>query len=72
MAYIKAVLDKRGVKNKGRPLSKTAIYFILKSEKYAGIYNFKGEVFYNMFPRIVSEETYNIVRNKIEENHYGK
>ena len=69
---IKAVLDERGVKNKGRPLSRTAIYFILKSEKYAGIYNFKGEVFYNMFPRIVPEEIFRIVRSKIEENHYGK
>ena len=54
---IKAVLDERGVKNKGRPLSRTAIYFILKSEKYAGIYKYKGESFPNMFPRIVSEET---------------
>ena len=69
---IKAVLDSRGVKNKGKPLSRTSIYFILKSEKYAGIYKHNGEIFHNMFPQIVPEDIYNTVRAKVEENHYGK
>ena len=72
LILIQAELNKRGVRNKGKPLSRTTIYFILKSEKYAGKYTYNGEDYNNMFPRIVPEDVYQLVRSKTEENYYGK
>ena len=66
-------LNKRGVKNRsGDPITIKGVYFILKSEKYTGVYRHKEEIHYNMFPRIISDEVFNTVRQLSAENHYGK
>ncbi len=56
----------------GKPFATNTIYNILKNEKYSGIYRHDGEVFDNIYPQIVSTETFDQVRIKTEANHYGK
>ena len=73
--YVKNIiteLHKRGIAYYGKPFGRSTVYNILKNEKYAGIYRFKGQVFENMYPQIVPSEIFEKVRAKIEKNHYGK
>lgn len=73
--YVKDIikaLTAKGIYNRGKPFARNTVYNILKNEKYAGIYRYNGEVFTNIYPQIVPQETYDIVRNKIDSNHYGK
>ena len=73
--YVKDIikaLTEKGIYNHGKPFARNTVYNILKNEKYAGIYRHNGEVFTNIYPQIVPQETYDIVRKKIERNHYGK
>lgn len=67
-----ADLTERGIYNRGKPFARNTIYNILKNEKYAGIVRHNDEVFTNIFPRIVPDDVYKIVKQKTEENHYGK
>ena len=48
------------------------LYKILKNERYAGTCTICGEVFENLYPRIVPQELYDSVRQKIDANKYGK
>jgi len=73
--YVKDIiksLTERGILNKGKPFARNTIYNILKNEKYAGVFRHGEEIFTNIYPRIVSEEIYNIVRDKTSNNLYGK
>ena len=73
--YVKDIikaLTAKGIYNHGKPFARNTVYNILKNEKYAGIYRHNGEVFTNIYPQIVPQETFDIVRKKIERNHYGK
>ncbi len=73
--YVKNILEeleKQGVQNKGKPFARTTIYNILRNEKYSGIYRFNGEIFDNMYPRIVPKDIFDIVRGKAEKNFHGK
>lgn len=73
--YVKdiiAKLNEKRIFNKGKPFARNTIYNILKNEKYSGIYRFKDEVFENMYPQIVPYEIYDKVRQKINQNKYGK
>ena len=45
---------------------------MLGNEKYAGVYTYNNEVFTNTYPKIVPKELFEIVKNKLEENKYGK
>ncbi len=73
--YVKdiiAELTAKGILNRGKPFARNTIYNILKNEKYFGIFRHNEEVFENMYPRIVPQEIYDIVRSKIHKNQYGK
>lgn len=73
--YVKHILlelDRRGVTYHGKEFGRSTVYNILKNEKYAGIYRFRGELIENMFPQIVPTEIFEKVREKVEKNHYGK
>ena len=73
--YVKDImseLNSKGIYNKGKPFARNTIYKILKNEKYSGIYRYKDEVFTDMYPQIVPTSTFEIVRNKVENNKYGK
>lgn len=65
-------LEERGVKNKGKPFAKSTLYRLLGNEKYAGIYRHENEVFNNIYPRIVPQNIFDIVKLKLDTNKYGK
>ena len=47
------------------------LYDLLKNEKYIGKTTIKGKV-YNIYPRIIPQEVFDIAKQKIEQNKYGK
>ena len=65
-------LHKKGITNRGKAFARNTLYHTLANEKYIGIYRFRGEVFDNMYPPIVSTEVFNIVKAKLDSNKYGK
>ena len=73
--YVKDIiahLNAKGILNRGKPFARNTIYNILKNEKYAGIYRYNDQIFDNIYPQIVPTSTFEIVRNKIQRNKYGK
>lgn len=69
---IMAELNAMGITNaRGNPFAKNTLHHMLQYEKYAGIYRYGGEVFDNIYPRIVSDEIFQIVHQKNEDNRYG-
>ena len=73
--YVKdiiAALTARGVYNRGKKFAKNTVHHILRNEKYTGIYRYNGEVFDNIYPQIISKETFEIVSKRIEANKYGR
>ena len=67
-----ADLTAKGVYNRGKPFARNTVYKMLKNEKYSGIYRLGDEVFENMYPQIVTPKTFEIVREKVKVNQYGK
>ncbi len=62
----------QGAQNRGKPIPLNTIHNILQNEKYTGVYQHDGEVFDNMYPRIVPEDVYNLVRQRQTTTRYGK
>ncbi|MGM9646441.1 MAG: recombinase family protein [Eubacteriales bacterium] len=69
---ILAELHEKGILNRGQPFARNTLYKLLKNEKYVGIFRHDGEAFTNIYPPIVSQTTFDIVRAKVENNKYGK
>jgi len=72
--YVKDIikeLTSMGIYNRGKPFAKNAIHRILQNEKYSGIYNYKDEVFSNIYPQIIDENLFKMVQKKNENNKYG-
>ena len=65
-------LREKGVLYRGKNFGRNTLYNFLRSEKYNGKYTFNGEVFTNIYPKIIPDELFETVRNKIENNKYGK
>lgn len=65
-------LNSKGIYKNGKPFALNTIYGILKNEKYTGIYRKNNEVYENMFPQIIDNETFEKVRARSKVNHYGK
>ncbi len=73
--YVKDIIQKlndKHIYNRGKPFARNTIYNILKNEKYSGVYRFNNQTFKNMYPQIVSTEIYEKVRQKTNQNKYGK
>lgn len=74
-AFIKdiiAELNEKGIMNKfGRPFAINTIHHILENEHYTGIYRLRDEIFTNIYPRIISDELFNLVKSKKEANKYS-
>lgn len=73
--YVKDIiadLTEKHIFNHGKPFARNTIYNILKNEKYSGVYRFNNQTFENMYPQIVSTEIYEKVRQKTNQNKYGK
>ena len=61
-----------GLSYRVKPFARSTVYKILKNEKHSGIYHYNDELFTNIYPRIVPEKIFNIVRDSVEDNKYGK
>ena len=73
--YVKdiiAELNGKGLLHKGKPFVANTVYGILGNERYSGIYRHNGEVFDNIYPQIVTKETFDKVRAKVNANKFGK
>lgn len=73
--YVKdiiAELNGKGLLHKGKPFVPNTVYGILGNERYSGIYRHNGEVFDNIYPQIVPQETFDKVRAKVNANKFGK
>ena len=73
--YVKdivAALAEKGVCYHGGRFKKNTVHNMLNNERYHGIVRHGGEVYTNMFPAIVPDDIFEIVKRKAEENHYGK
>lgn len=65
-------LTQKGIYKNGKPFAVNTIYGILKNERYIGKYTKDNEVYTNMFPRIIDDETFAKVKARSKANHYGK
>lgn len=73
--YVKQIiqdLTAKGIYFKGKPFVKNSVYNILRNEKYSGVYMHGEEIIDNMYPQIVSKETFDIVRAKVKKNRNGR
>ena len=61
----------RGILYRGKPFSPANIYVILHAEKYTGRYELHGEVYDNIYPRIIEPELFERCKQRIDANRYG-
>ena len=64
-------LTEKGVLYRGKPFNMNMLYNILRKEKYTGIYRHNGEVFDNIYPKIVDVEVYQQVQQILSTNFRG-
>lgn len=65
-------MTEKGIYYHGGKFKKNTVHNMLGNERYHGILRHDGEVYTNMFPAIVPDDIFEVVRLKAEENHYGK
>lgn len=65
-------LTEKGILYHGVPFKKNTVHNMLSNERYHGILRHNGEIFTNIFPAIVPDDVFEIVKRKSEENRYGK
>ncbi|MGN1201349.1 MAG: recombinase family protein [Candidatus Caccovivens sp.] len=65
-------LNSKGLKNKGKPFRHSTIYYMLKQEKYTGVYTINNEQFDKIYPPIIDKDIYAIVKKRIDANKHGK
>lgn len=61
----------KGMLHDGKPFKNTAIYKMLKNERYIGIYKIKDELFPNMYPKMIDEKIFEKVQKKTMLNKLG-
>ena len=61
----------KGMLHNGKPFKNTAIYKMLKNERYIGIYKIKDELFPNMYPKMIDEKIFEKVQKKTMLNKLG-
>ena len=64
-------LTARGILYKNKPFKPNVIYTMLKNEKYTGVYKIDNQVYTNIYPQIISNDLFDRVRKKTEENRIG-
>lgn len=63
------ILNNDGLRNKqGRPFVVNSIMNLLKNEKYNGVLNYGEYRIEDYYPKIIDNETFQIVKNRIEKN----
>ena len=74
-SFAKDIVDSltdKGILNKTKPFTTSMIYKMLQNEKYFGIFRHGNEIFKNIYPKIISKDTYEKVRKLCLKNKYGK
>lgn len=61
----------RGILYRGKPFDAKNIYVILHAEKYTGRYELHGEVYEDIYPRIIEPELFERCKQRIDANRYG-
>ena len=62
-------LAEKGIRQKnGKPITPNVVYTMLRNRKYIGEYKFGDTVIENGVPRIISDDLFNAVQNKIAQN----
>lgn len=62
----------KGILNRGKPFIVDMLYFILRQEKYTGIYRIYGNVYDKIYPPIISNEIFQAAKAKLDANKHGK
>lgn len=62
------ILNERGIKNNNKPITYSVVYRMLTNRKYLGEYKFGDVVLPNMLPQIISEDIFNQVQKRFEQN----
>lgn len=61
-------LNRRGVKNHGRPMHKNSLYTILRNERYTGVYVYKDIRREGIIPKIIEHSQWEKVQTMMQEN----
>ena len=64
-------LTARGIYHLGKPFKVTTVYYILRLEKYIGIYRHGDEIFTNIYPQIVPVDLFNEIQALLAKNKLG-
>ena len=65
-------LNQKGILNRGKPFRTISVYYILRQEKYTGIYRLNGVVYDKIYPQIIPQDIFEIVKAKMKANSHGK
>lgn len=65
-------LNSKGIYKNGKPFADNRMFDMIKNECYIGKYTKYGEVFENMYPRIIDDETFNKCKARRRQNKSGK
>ena len=65
-------LTKDGIYHLKNPFTINTISKILQNKKYIGIFDCNGEIYENVYPRIISDELFYLTKACVEANRYGK
>ena len=66
---IMEIFDRKGYKYNGHPFKRSTLFRAIRNPRYYGHYEFKGTVNDNIYPAIVSKETWEKARAKAEMTH---
>ena len=68
LTYIQHSLNRKGVENKGKPLTYNALYRTLTNRKYIGEYKFGDVVIPNAIPAIIDEDLFERAQLRLKQN----
>ena len=73
--YVKEIielLEKKGITNRNKPFSSSSVYYLLKNEKYTGTYHCNDEIYYDAYPRIISQDLFERVKARAKKKSANK
>lgn len=64
-------LTQKGIFNKGKPFTRSTMYYLLVNEKYSGVFRYNGETYLNICPKLLPDPLYNKVHALMLQNQFG-
>ena len=64
-------LTQKGIFNKGKPFTRSTMYYLLANEKYSGVFRYNGETYLNICPKLLPDPLYNKVHALMLQNQFG-